>query len=650
MILNSEAIFKHFRARFDPSIKKRGVEVSLPAWVDIKTWQKGKAVKDVISSFQSALAIRFACSKLFNKTHGFFDVDSDGGVPGKLTALTVMLRIIPPCFSNAENDLSQDAIHDLETLSSADLYKAISAEITAQYRDNKSASAAINELLCQGFDRDGAIFTPKDVAIFMGRLAGIENDCVDIYCNYGAGLYYGNAIHHASNIRLVGNEIADTDNSWPRQFPERLDLAYREAEYAFNRSAVLERMVTELEWATFGQDEKKSKSLLINAALNDLPFYEFFNSEKSADSLNHLLNAGYKKVVVLVPNAYLTGGRGLGNSQNVFQHCVSMGLKGVIQLPAGVIGASHEAYSILEFEPGNRSVEIVFRDIDFGVESDPARLYQRAERGFGLPMRRTELNLGAITLEGGMPQASRKTRTIEYVLNHGLPNQTRSKRSSRLASFEASRFIGQKGFKEIFPNLQFAPLSDLVHIYRIQHMQSALPEGGIEYLEIGGNDIGPFGNIEGGTKKYIDEISESRLDKARLKLGDLFLCIRGSVGKVCLMGPESDIPTVPNQSFVKLSFKKAPKENEINPELLFWWLNSAECKENLASKALSQGVPRLSISDVANLDIPVGPWAILELEYKKYNEWKRNVNQALDYANRAHLMDLLAFNDDQKGR
>jgi hypothetical protein len=642
MTLNSEAIFKHFRARFDPSIK-RGVEASLPAWVDIKTWQKGKALKDVMSSFQSVLAIRFACSRLFEKTHGFFDVDSDGGVPGKLTALTVMLRIIPPCFSNAENDLSQDAIQDLETLSSADPFKAFSAEIAAQYRDYKSASVAINELLSQGFDRDGAVFTPKDVAIFMGRLAGIENDFVDIYCNYGAGLYYGNAIHNAEKIRLVGNEVADKDNSWPRQFSARLDIAYKEAEYLFSRSAVLERMVTELEWATFGQDEKKSKSLLINAALNDLPFYESFNSEKSADSLDHLLKAGYKKVVVLVPNAYLTGGRGLGTSQNVFKHCVSMGLTGVIQLPAGAIGASHEAYSILEFEPGIRSTKIDFRNIDFGVESDSARLYQKADRGFGLPMRRNELNLGSITSEGGMPQASRTIRSVDDVLSSGISHLVRSKRAAQLISFEASRFIEKKGLKDLYPHFQFVPLSELVNIYRIQHMQSALPEDGIEYLEIGGNDIGPFGNIEGGTKKYIDEISEARLEKARLKPGDLFLCIRGSVGKVCLMGSESDIPTVPNQSFVKLSFKKAPKENEISPELLFWWLNSAQCREMLASKALSQGVPRLSISDVAVIDIPAGPWAILELEYKKYNEWTQVTRTALDYSARAHAVSATAF-------
>jgi hypothetical protein len=63
----------------------------------------------------------------------------------------------------------------------------------------------------------------------------------------------------------------------------------------------------------------------------------------------------------------------------------------------------------------------------------------------------------------------------------------------------------------------------------------------------------------------------------------------------------------------------------------------------LASKALSQGVPRLSISDVADIDIPAGPWAILELEYRKYNEWTQVTRTALDYSIRAHAVSATAF-------
>ena len=640
MKLNSEAIYKYFRARFDMSVKGRA-EATLPSWLDDKTWQKSKAAKDVVSAFQSVLAVQFACSKLFEKTHGFFNVENDAGTPGKLVALKVLLRLVPPCDSNAENSLSREAIESLELLTMNADFGALFAEIGVQLRESKKANSVIEEVICQGFDRDGAIFTPKDVSIFMGRLAGIENECVDIYCNYGAGLFFGNSIQNADRIRLVGNEVADRENLWPRQFPERLNVAYKEAEFSFNRSAVFERMLTELEWATSDRAEQKSNSLLVNAALNELPFYESLEGGLASDSLDHLLKAGYKKVVVLVPNAYLSGGRGIANSQNIFQHCVSMGLTGVIQLPMGVIGAVHEAYSILEFEPRKRSVKIDFRDIDFGVESDPARLYQRAERGFGLPMRRNELNLSAITLEGGMPQASRNVRSVEDVLSHGISNQSRSK---QLVSFEATRFIEQKGFQEIFPNLQFAPLSDLVNIYRVQHMQSALPEDGIEYVEIGGSEIGPFGNIESGIKKYIHESSRDRLNQATLEQGDVILCIRGSVGKVALMGAErSSMPIAPNQSFVKLTFKKKPKENEINPDLLFWWLNSTLSKELIASKALSQGVPRLARMDVANLLVPVGPWDVLAKEYKKYDEWKHEAVLAIEYANKAHTLGLLAF-------
>ena len=115
---------------------------------------------------------------------------------------------------------------------------------------------------------------------------------------------------------------------------------------------------------------------------------------------------------------------------------------------------------------------------------------------------------------------------------------------------------------------------------------------------------------------------------------------------MALIGSEkTDKPIAPNQSFVKLSFKKMQRENEINPELLFWWLNSTISKELIASKALSQGVPRLSIMDVANLLIPIGPWDVLAKEYKKYDAWRREALLAIEYANKAQALGLMAFDD-----
>ena len=110
------------------------------------------------------------------------------------------------------------------------------------------------------------------------------------------------------------------------------------------------------------------------------------------------------------------------------------------------------------------------------------------------------------------------------------------------------------------------------------------------------------------------------------------------------MDRNNDMAVAPNQSFVKLSFKHTPKEGELNPEILFWWLNSEVCKKALESRALSQGVPRLSIMDVAELKIPIGPKEMLILEHQKYIKWKSDAMNSLEYQNRAYAVSLMAFN------
>jgi hypothetical protein len=330
----------------------------------------------------------------------------------------------------------------------------------------------------------------------------------------------------------------------------------------------------------------------------------------------------------------------------VFKHCLSRGLTTVIQLPMGVIGATHEAFSILVFEP-NQQVELIdFREINPGGETGPNKVYRIAERGFGMPWRKVELNINVFVEDGGTPQQLRNQKKINELLEDGLPVQNRNKRKTNLVSFEATRFIDSSLNKDLLSKFEFVRLDEIVKIWRVQHMQPAIAEEGIEYIEIGGSDIDSFGsfNIERATKKYIRPSSQERLNQATLKKGDLFLCIRGSVGKVALMDQNSDVAVAPNQSFVKLSFKQRPKEGDLNPEILFWWLNSDVCKKALESRALSQGVPRLSIMDVAELKIPVGSKQMLMLEYQKYITWKSDAMKSLEYQNRAHALRSMAFN------
>ena len=641
--INSETLYKFFHSKVVADWKKKS-GLTYQNWMGGKLRSRQHEIEDVIAAFRSIIAIRIACARLFEKTHsGYLNARTEN-TSATWPLLKVLFRTAPTWNESESHSLSIDAIEEMINLANYEEIESKIVDLGSQIRFAHEASSMINEIACQGFERSGSEFTPQDVARFMGRLAGIEDECVDVYCDYGVGLYLGNCINHANRIRLVGDEVCSNVNNPQHIFPKGLKNVYQSAKYIFDREAVFEKMLTELEWATRDENNKKSKSLIVNAAEYQLPFYERLELEQNTyDSLDHLLNAGYKKIIVLVQNTYLTGGRGIASSQKIFKYCISKGLTGVIQLPMGVIGASHEAYSILEFEPGNQQGKVDFRIMNHGDEKDPSRLCQKAKRGFGLPLRKVELNLHNITRDGQMPQASRKIVSVSDVLNQGAPIRGRSKRHLQLVSFEANRFIDRMDFQELLPKFQFGVLSDLVEIYRVQHMQQARPEEGIEYIELGGVNIGKLGNIEGGDKKYIYESSEDRLNKASLKKGDLFLCIRGSIGIVGIMVENPKIITAPNQSFVKLTFKKKANTEGITPELLFWWLNSNFCKKYLSSRAVSVGVPRLSIQDVLELQIPIGPAKELFIEAEKYRSWSQEVEYYLIHEEKAGFLSGQAF-------
>ena len=151
---------------------------------------------------------------------------------------------------------------------------------------------------------------------------------------------------------------------------------------------------------------------------------------------------------------------------------------------------------MLIFEPNKTVEDIDFREINPGAETGINKVYRIAERGFGMPWRKVELNIKAFVDDGGTPQQLRNRKKVSEILETGLPVQNRNKRKTNLVSFEATRFIESSLSKDLLTRFEFLRLDEIVKIYRIQHMQPALAEDGIEYIEIGGSDIGPFGDID----------------------------------------------------------------------------------------------------------------------------------------------------------
>jgi hypothetical protein len=636
MKISAEQQYKNFYQRFmhDP---KKGVQQFLPKWMNDKSRSSVRAAQEVIASMQALINLRVAAAKLIKDQQDFSELK----VWERMLVCKgfVGLRSIGKSYGQ---NLLQDL---LESLSG--IYKLSTNnldELSADIRDISQYKEMAYELVCHGFDRNGAVCTPSDVGQMMARIGGCENAPIDIYSDYGFGLYLGALKSSTQKINLVGDE--DHRSSQERVLSKRLDVAYRQSEIGLDRYSLLERMLVELEWV-LNYDYIQSKTLLINAAKLELPFFQSEDAPNISGELNHLLNYGYENIIVLVSNAYLNGGRGIINSEEIFKYCISKGLKKVIQLPMGAVGATHEAYSILIFQPGIKSEEIDFRVIDFSNATSSKRLYEVAKRGFGKPFRQVELNVDAIICKGEMPEVKGNIVSLQDVLSVTGTKFINSKRRSRLISFEASRFIKEELPKKLLKRFEFGKLSDFVEkIYRIQHMQLGEPESGIEYIELGGSDINQFGKFDPASlpKKYIDKDSRERLKNAELKTGDLILCIRGSVGKVALIDNPENLLIAPNQSFVKITLKN--KSSEITPDFIYWWLSSKPAQQYIASKVLSVGVPRLSILDVGDIPLPIGPESEIKREIERFKKWDLQVKEIMKKMYEAQEMSSRSFNFD----
>lgn len=635
MKISAEQQYKNFHQRFmhDP---KKGVQQFLPAWIDTKNRQSIKVAQEVIAAMQAVSNIRIACWKLISDQQDFFDM-----APAERAKASMAFVGLRGIGKTSSQNLLQEVLIALSDIYSKN--SEVAEEVALELRNAKALYEIMYEIVCQGFDRNGSMCTPTDISALMARLAGASSNSVDVYADYGYGVYLGVKQSVKTNVNLVGDE--QKDNLSDRIFSERLDVAYKQAEVVIDRYSLLERMLVEQEWV-LNYDYQKSDVLLVNAAKIELPFFEIKENSSIKGSLNHLLMKGYKKIIVLVSNSYINGGRGLVNSEEIFKYCITQGLKKVIQLPMGSVGATHEAYSLLVFEPGAVTESIEFKVMDFGVEKDSGRLFQPAERGFGKPLRQVELNLKAISQNGEMKNAKESHVNVSDILNSKGIQFINSKRQARLVSFEANRFIPSELPQNVRERFEFGRLADYLKIYRIQHMQLGTPEYGVEYFEVGGNDINQFGKFDSTSllKKYIDVDSKGRLEKAELNTGDLILCIRGSVGKVALIDNPKNLLIAPNQSFVKITLKNSSAE--ITPDFIYWWLSSKPAQQYIASKVLSVGVPRLSILDVGDIPLPIGPETEIKREIERFKKWDLQVKEIMKKMYEAQEMSSRSFNFD----
>jgi hypothetical protein len=488
----------------------------------------------------------------------------------------------------------------------------------------KYSSESLHSLVAEASKRDASFVTPIDVADFMK--SWIEpGSRVHVYGLDGLGLLY--AARRNGSARLVGDEFGrSTDYEIPKKI---LDI-YSESQTWFRTNEFINREFIDME-CRFGVSHAPADSLLINAARFDLPFFDPKANEGNklkpeAGFLNHCLNAGYSKIVVLVSNHFLTAGKGV--ARNILDHCIKNGLTHVIQLPMGVLGFRSQQHSILIFEKQTSKREIKF--IDY---SDIQNI-KASEKGFGLPRR-------AFSLKVVSQEALQRTTVVPVseLDNYGKTFGNRKK----LLSFEAGQFSEVDALAGLRQKCTFMRIHQFMDVFRSHHIEENTEPDRSEFTEIGASSISEFGWITGGRTRTCPTSSLERRQAQVLRDRDIVLCFRGSpdsFGKVGLYRSQKSEIAIPNQSFVILRLKNECPEEALSPELLVWWLNSTYAKNYLKLKSISPDVMRISPRDIDEMEVPIGPDSFLKAETSRVD----TVNDTLEQISRlsAQLVSLQA--------
>lgn len=465
--------------------------------------------------------------------------------------------------------------------------------------------SSLQVYLQEGLGRDGAYSTPADVAELMWITAG-RPQSVDVFAPAGLALYLGLECLGAKgpSVRLV--------NQLPGKKLQASDaIALGSSDWSHSNNSEFESAFENLVDLLGAESTGFSEALFINAAHATSPILGESGSYPYERPYNEILGANYQRKLMLVPNTMLSAGHGPYKSQLVFAELLKLGLESVTEIQ-GVVSRKDDKFSFLSLGSSGQSGVIKFEVLD------------------GEQLNILEINkFGRIRREKALKEGFGKSLPLPAVAILKPIDELVDCKPVR-KSFEPSRVVPRS--EDLPPPLIGETLKEACSIFRFQHLEQDPTETYRAFSELGAASIREYGQIDGSKVErcFYDKEAEESVKQNALEIGDVVLCVKGSIGKVALIEelPSSDHLTA-NQSFVRLRLNEHRKREGVTPEVLFWWLRSKWAQDYLKSKIVAAGVPRIPISDIETMPIPVGPMQYLEDQVKTYKTWKDHVNKML---------------------
>jgi hypothetical protein len=457
--------------------------------------------------------------------------------------------------------------------------------------------------------RNAAAVTPADVTHCMLALIGAQR--ADAYAVDGLGLLYG--ADDLNQISVVGDELGSDDY----QRPAALEQPVGEVSVHFKGPEFANRIFIDLEQVV-ALPAGSSDTLLVNAARQNLPFFPTTMSdeediEPGVGCFNHILSAGYRHVVAVVSNHFLTAGR--GRAERILRHCLQHGLRKIVQLPMGVLGVRTQAHSILVFGNGPNNEEIELLNLmEAGITVE-------APRGFGYARRARKLTTWHPS------ESAHQVVSVQHLL------QNNGAKTRKLLSFEAGQLMREDPLEPLRNRYEFMRMGNFMEVFRSHHIAESLDSQRVQYVEAGAANISEEGLVTLGRVRECSYDSLMRRQAQALKEGDLILCFRGApdtFGSAGIYHVQTEQTVMPNQSFVILRRRDDAPINAPTAAQVLWWIKSKYAQRYLQVKAIAHDVMRIAPRDIIALEVPCGPEWLIEKEsetLKRVEKATREINE-----------------------
>ncbi|MDO4897664.1 MAG: restriction endonuclease subunit S, partial [Moraxella sp.] len=158
----------------------------------------------------------------------------------------------------------------------------------------------------------------------------------------------------------------------------------------------------------------------------------------------------------------------------------------------------------------------------------------------------------------------------------------------------------------ILANYQTVKLGDITDIIRPTPASRLKDEGDELMGEIQGGDLPPYGYISEVSKRsFVTKKAWQTAKSTQVQDGDIIMTIRGSTGKVGLVGQSlidsHEMPLVVGQTGIIIR----PHGDKVSPTALYMQLHSAFAQNRLALFSVGSAIAGLSVKDIKDFDIAI---------------------------------------------